>query len=100
MDCYHARERAHPDYVKRNRTTVLKGRYGLTLEDYGALVFQQRGLCKACGYLDHNLVVDHNHNTGAVRGLLCNQCNTSLGLLKEDPKRMHDLIKYILRFSI
>ena len=100
MDCSHARERAHPDYAKRNRVATLKHEYGLTLEDYGALVFQQNGLCKSCGYLDHNLVVDHNHTTGQVRGLLCNQCNTALGLLKEDPKRMQDILKYLLSVSL
>lgn len=39
--------------------------------------------------------VDHNHNTGTVRGLLCHNCNSSLGLLKENVSILEKMIKYI-----
>lgn len=71
--------------------------YGLTLEDYSAMVFQQSGLCKSCGELPiKDLVVDHNHQTKKVRGLLCTNCNCALGHLKEDVDRCYKLIQYIL----
>ena len=58
--------------------------------------------CEVCG-LPHGeeaytrLHLDHNHETGVWRGLLCGNCNTALGLLKEDPERIRALIDYINR---
>lgn len=46
-----------------------------------------------------NLVIDHDHATGAVRGRLCNACNTALGFLKEQPERMIGLAQYVERFA-
>lgn len=56
-------------------------RHGLTLEQYNALVEQQRGRCGLC-FADNGhrpLYVDHDHESGSVRGLLCHTCNTNLG---------------------
>lgn len=68
----------------------------MTLEDFNALVFQQNGLCKCCGYLADALVVDHDHSTGKVRGLLCTNCNVALGHLKDDPKRAQNILTYLV----
>jgi hypothetical protein len=43
----------------------------------------------------HHLCVDHDHRSGAVRGLLCNACNTALGLLGEQPDRFREAAKYL-----
>lgn len=51
--------------------------------------------CDACGQVRSRMVVDHCHDTCRVRGLLCSNCNTALGLLAEDPDRMFDLIAYM-----
>lgn len=66
--------------------------YGLTLQDYDDLLKEQNGCCKICGTTDPRgqskagrFYVDHNHTTGKVRGLLCNDCNTAIGLLKDNP---------------
>lgn len=57
----------------------LKKAYGLTLETRAQLVAQQKGACAVCKRVPHNaLVVDHDHNTGKVRGMLCYTCNTKL----------------------
>jgi len=66
------------------RGTNLMWRYGITLEDYNK--FDQN--CNICGSSDEgrgfNMNVDHDHDTGKVRGLLCNSCNRGLGLLGEN----------------
>lgn len=78
---------------------------GLTPPEYEAMWNAQAGKCANPGcpktapmvLSDHRngLVVDHNHTTGAVRGLLCRGCNTALGHTFEDPKRLAGLIEYL-----
>src|SRR5262245_56956507 len=66
-----------PDYYRR---LALKSKFGLTLEEYDVMLNRQGGVCKICSRPQKNrrLAVDHNHETGAVRGLLCGPCNTAL----------------------
>lgn len=75
-------------------------KYGVTAEDIQVLYEAQEGRCASCdgqlklgkGTATH---VDHCHTTGAVRGLLCRNCNLALGLLNEDSQRIHSLAHYI-----
>jgi hypothetical protein len=76
--------------------------YGLTLEDYDDLLDKQNGCCAICGTEDPRgqskagrFYVDHNHKTGEVRGLLCNDCNTALGLFKDSTELLASGIKYL-----
>jgi hypothetical protein len=74
----------------RVRAMHLKSLYGITLEQYDEMLAKQEGHCAACPQTpekEHHKVlhVDHNHVTGAVRGLLCGRCNTALGLMRENP---------------
>lgn len=86
------------DNKQKSREYKLKRRYGIDLEDYNRLLKQQKGKCAICKEVpkkDH-LCVDHNHKTLAVRGLLCNNCNTALGMFQDDPlliKRAADYLK-------
>jgi hypothetical protein len=67
-------------------------RYGITIADYNRLAKQQDNVCAICGRTEtvwragqdgfKPLSVDHNHNNGMVRGLLCHSCNTALGKLE------------------
>ena len=78
------------------KASVLETSYGLTLEAYRRMHDAQNGLCAICGQPEtgvHNrgkktvalsLSVDHDHETGAVRALLCHKCNKALGLLNDD----------------
>jgi hypothetical protein len=80
----------------------LKAKYGVTPEWYDTKLAEQNGTCAACLGVNENgkrLAVDHNHDTGAVRGLLCESCNLALGLLKEDAERMRRMADYICRNS-
>lgn len=72
--------------------------YGITLEKYENLVDEQQNLCKIC-LKNTKLVIDHCHRTGKVRGLLCHNCNVSLGLLKENIKIIQNIINYLKEFK-
>lgn len=96
-----ARYRISPSSPHENRRKSLKVLYGISPEDYEEMVNKQHGRCKACGQKpEKRLVIDHNHSTGKVRGLLCANCNCALGHLKEDVERCHGLIRYILEHAV
>lgn len=72
-------------WARSKRSDNLKSRFGLTLAVYDQMVRDQNGQCKICFKTPSRaLDVDHDHKTGRIRGLLCNQCNQGIGLLKED----------------
>lgn len=93
------------DWYKRNRETrqynYRSKNYGLSKEEVDKLMTDQDGRCAACFNLpsQRGLVVDHDHATGKVRALLCHNCNSSLGYLKDDPTRVRLLLDYILKFG-
>lgn len=81
--------------VKRSR---LKLRYGLTEHDYGVMLGKQEGLCALCAVvLDRgkHTHVDHDHNTGKNRALLCGNCNKALGLMRENPATFRAAADYL-----
>lgn len=73
-------------------------RYGLSTDDYDMMFSKQQGCCAICGRhqsdLGKRLHVDHNHETKAIRGLLCTGCNTVLGRLE---KNWDKLMEYLER---
>ena len=69
-------------------------KYKLSPADKQRLYEQQEGRCAICGK-DGRLVVDHNHSTGEVRGLLCSQCNTALGMFKDNPDLLAIALDYL-----
>lgn len=78
----------HKDRIKYiMRRGNLFRRRGITLEEYDGILLQQNGVCAICGTTDTGRAgvfhVDHCHQSGAVRGLLCNKCNTGLGMFRE-----------------
>lgn len=92
-------ERAHAI----QRKSDLKRRYGIEPDDYDALLAAQGERCASCGTDDPGgsrgrryFCVDHNHDTGEVRALLCDDCNVALGRLKDDPNRIAGLLAYAL----
>lgn len=72
-------------------------RYGLTYADYVEMLAAQNGGCRICGQAPgkRRLAVDHDHQTGKVRGLLCGRCNSGLGFFQDDSARMRQAIAYL-----
>lgn len=73
-------------------------RYGISPEQYYELYQQQEGKCKICGKElpdGEYLHVDHNKETGEIRGLLCGNCNKAIGLMDEKPENFMSAIKYV-----
>lgn len=94
------RRRKHEAYLARERRSRLRRNFGLTWEEYQAILEAQGGGCAVCQALppeNRLLPVDHDPVTGKVRGLLCDSCNTAIGLLKDDPGRLQSAIDYLTR---
>lgn len=76
----------------------------ITHAEYEAMLVQQEYRCAICGVhaseLDRALCVDHDHKTGQVRGLLCNNCNRSIGLLQDDPDVLRAALIYLSGFQV
>lgn len=75
-------------------------KYDLSLEDYQNMFLTQKGKCAICGYSDVSIknffpMVDHDHETGRVRGLLCMNCNNGLGKFKDDINLLKSAILYL-----
>lgn len=82
------REKNPERYREISLRSCIKRLYGMTVEKYNSLLESQGGVCAICKDTcssGRRLGVDHNHDTGEVRGLLCNNCNRTLGLLKDNP---------------
>ena len=69
----------------------LKRHYGITKEERDSLF---KDGCEVCGSYD-KLCVDHDHNTGAVRGCLCSRCNTGLGMFNDSKRNLEKAIRYL-----
>lgn len=72
----------------KNRRDALRANYGMTIAEYDALLFSQNEVCAICKKPSPNfrrLSVDHNHETGAIRGLLCALCNVAIAAVERDP---------------
>jgi len=90
--------REHPEYAQKQ---ALKRRYGMTPDDVKALLESQGGVCALCQKAlewpaeKRTTHVDHCHDTGRVRGILCNKCNTSIGAGRDKPEFIKRLIAYL-----
>ena len=111
------------DYSRKRRADgrqyadAIKKKYGLTIENYNALLEKQGGVCALCGVKPcdwknlrqlseedgrkkrklNRLAVDHNHVTGKVRGLLCVSCNRALGCLGDTEEAILKVLDYLRR---
>jgi hypothetical protein len=80
------------------RAAHLKRKYGITIADYEAMLAAQGGGCAICGAAEpdgQSLHVDHCHDSGAVRGLLCFRCNAGLGQFDHDGERLARATAYL-----
>lgn len=95
------RERYLAYYATKGRRNVFKWKletkFGITVDKFDKMVEEQSGLCAICAESPseanghrhkHRLHIDHDHKTGKVRGLLCNNCNAALGYFHDNPDRL------------
>lgn len=82
------------------RAIDLKRNYGMTVEQYDSMLKAQNGVCAICFGVNKNgkrLAVDHDHNTGKVRELLCASCNLVIGHCRESAENLERAISYLRR---
>lgn len=89
----------HAKDPKARRRYGMKHHYGLTYEEYEAMLEAQGFCCAVCGTSEtkKDWHIDHCHTTGEVRGLLCNNCNAGIGMFKDDPTRLRAAADYLER---
>lgn len=99
VQSYHTHKHKKPYNYEYHRNNKLKSTYGISYEEYLTMLELQQGGCAICGTTNTGkrkaFAVDHNHDTGKVRGLLCSNCNTGIGNLKEDEGIMLRAIEYL-----
>lgn len=90
-------------YRKNNPEMIknidLKWRYGIDLEFFNKLKIEQNNCCKICKKVTEKFHVDHDHDTKKVRGLLCSNCNTGIGLFYEDLTILNQAILYLTAYQ-
>lgn len=88
---------------EKQRNRNLQRKFGITAEEYDAMLAGQDGLCAICGTdspqrsTSNYFAVDHDHETGEVRGLLCSPCNIALGAFGDSPDRLMAAAAYLLQ---
>ncbi len=81
--------------------------YGITVEQYAEMLKQQHGVCAICGEPETHirkgtlcqLAIDHDHETGQIHGLLCNNCNRAIGLLQDNSDTLRRAADYLDGFA-
>lgn len=94
---------------ERRLNTCMKWKFGITIEDYKRMSQEQNGVCAICGkpetILDprrgilKRLVIDHDHDTGKIRGLLCHNCNSGIGMLQDKQEIVQKAADYLLKYK-
>jgi hypothetical protein len=103
VKCYNAATYNRAKYREYNRRKL----YGMTQQEFDAMWTDQGGLCAICRQADWPALigkdgphVDHDHETGRVRGILCQSCNHGLGKFKDDPNRLRAAADYLENVAI
>lgn len=84
--------------TQRGRKQTLKTNYDLTVEEFDKMLEAQGNRCLLCETSDwgsKSPCVDHNHNTGKIRGILCHKCNSGMGLLGDNPELLIKAAEYL-----
>lgn len=88
-------------YSSKNRSkeSFLRNKWKLTIDDFESMMNKQDRKCAICGKREDEMKrgfhIDHNHATGKIRGLLCLNCNTGLGMFKDNPKLISKAKEYL-----
>lgn len=104
-DCHNRKSRdTRRKHLKRMRDydkkTYYQKNYGISKEEYESMVSERGGKCQICNTIpDKKLRVDHCHSSGKIRDLLCHNCNTALGHVKDNPEIIKSMLAYIERHA-
>lgn len=101
-ECYKQWCLRHPETLRsKGWKDHLKQKYGITLEQYNGVLQQQEGKCALCKKTPEGsgrkgqLVIDHDHQTGTVRGLLCYSCNNMVAYIEKYPELLSQIKPYL-----
>lgn len=103
-----AYKKRHPEQTRQHRLKhskiyykktgwkkrILK-RYGISYTTFESMKLEQKNKCAICDKEEVELHIDHCHKTGKIRGLLCQKCNTGIGLLGDDLLILNKAVKYL-----
>jgi len=103
LKLYHNNPQQKENHRKSSWKHAIKKHYGLTVEEFRELEEKQDYRCACCGkhkhdIQSHELYVDHCHVTMEIRGLLCQQCNSGIGLLGDNIEGVKKAYDYLIRF--
>lgn len=93
---------------RKKRDCEMRHDYGITIKEYEQKLEEQNGMCAICKKPEtvfswgkiKALAIDHNHITGQLRGLLCNNCNRAIGLMKDDIDNVKAMLDYMIGYQI
>ena len=92
-----------PKGVLAAREKKYKNRYGMVIKEFNLMFDAQKGCCFICGIhqskLNQRLHIDHDHETGQIRKLLCLNCNRGLGYFKDSTKSLYKAIAYLKKYK-
>jgi len=97
---YYKKYKQNPKHKELNWKAQLKFRYNITLEDYDILLKSQNNKCAICesdspGAKKNRFSIDHDHESGKIRGLLCDNCNVGLGRFNDNINNLIKSIEYL-----
>ena len=90
----------HPELVKKKYQKNRLKQYGITPEEKQTVFEFQKGLCAICEAPLTRPNVDHDHRTGATRGLLCWRCNSALGKFQDKVERLQRAVEYLTNYPV
>lgn len=97
--CLDARNHNSPDWNDIQRNYKYIKNYNITLDTYNNILKNQNGCCAICGMPEwaskKKLHVDHDHESGTIRGILCAGCNLGIGMFKHDPDLLIKALNYV-----
>jgi len=101
--CHYQYKKTSPTAKRNRKAEKLQLRYGLTYEQWEKMREQENYKCMICGIsedeMGKKLDVDHCHDSGKVRGVLCNTCNTMLGHARDNVRILEEAVQYLKKNS-
>jgi hypothetical protein len=94
----------YQQYRGTQRSLEINRKYGVTQEVWEGFTAFQKGLCASCStdlsvLSGRHLAIDHDHETGLVRGILCHSCNKILGFCGDNQMMLYGVINYLVRMN-